>query len=143
MIGIIITGHGHFATGMASSLEVIAGKKENVAFVDFDDDSTDSLANKLTDAMHSLSHLDGILVLADLTGGSPFKTAVECGMKCDKKVEVIGGINLPMVIELTMAREFIADLENLTTMGLKTGKDNITRFEFVAHKEDAEDGDGI
>lgn len=143
MIGMIITGHGHFASGIRSSLEVIAGKKENVEFVDFDDDSTDSLAQKLNTAMDHLKHLDGILVLADLTGGSPFKVSVECGVKREQKVEVIGGINLPMVIELTMAREFIADLNDLTTMGLNTGKDNITRFEFVAHKEDAKDGDGI
>ena len=35
MIGLLITGHGHFATGLNSSLELIAGQQQNIALVDF------------------------------------------------------------------------------------------------------------
>ena len=58
-------------------------------------------------------------------------------------MEVIGGANLPMIIELSMAKDFIDSLETLTNMGLSTGKDSIVKFEFTAHKEEVADEDGI
>lgn len=144
MLGLIVTGHGNFATGLKSSLRLIAGEKENMCFVDFEEkDSVDDLASKLSTAIDSLTDVDGILFLCDLTGGSPFKTAVELSVKNDKQMEVIGGANLPMVIELSMAKEFVDSLETLTNMAISTGKDSIVKFAFTAHKEDNNDEDGI
>ena len=55
MIGLIVTGHGHFATGLTTSLNLIAGDAKEYVAVDFEStDSTDDLAKKLTDAMDSL-----------------------------------------------------------------------------------------
>ena len=80
MIGLIVTGHGHFASGLTTSLNLIAGDAKDYVAVDFEaTDSTDDLAKKLTDAMDSLKDCEGIIVLSDLAGGSPFKTAVEIG----------------------------------------------------------------
>ena len=79
MVGILITGHGHFATGLGSSLQLITGITENVALVDFEaDHSTDTLKANLNKAMDSLKDCDGILVLSDLAGGSPFNNASMC-----------------------------------------------------------------
>ena len=129
---------------LQSSLRLIAGDKENMCFVDFEEkDSVEDLTAKLSAAIDSLSNADGILFLCDLTGGSPFKTSVELSVKDDKPMEVIGGANLPMIIELSMAKDFIDSLETLTNMGLSTGKDSIVKFTFTAHKEEAEDEDGI
>ena len=51
MIGLIVTGHGHFATGLTTSLNLIAGDAKDYVAVDFEaTDSTDDLAKKLTDA---------------------------------------------------------------------------------------------
>ena len=99
MLGLIVTGHGNFASGLQSSLRLIAGDKENMCFVDFEEkDSVEDLTAKLSAAIDSLSNADGILFLCDLTGGSPFKTSVELSVKDDKPMEVIGGANLPMII---------------------------------------------
>lgn len=144
MLGLIVTGHGNFATGLQSSLRLIAGDKENMCFVDFEQkDSVEDLAGKLATAIDSLSNVDGILFLCDLTGGSPFKTAVELSVKNEKQMEVIGGANLPMVIELSMAKDFVDQLDALTNMAISTGKDSIVKFTFAAHKEDNNDEDGI
>ena len=144
MLGLVVTGHGDFASGLQSSLRLIAGDKENMCFVDFEQqDTVEDLAGKLSTAIDSLSGMDGILFLCDLTGGSPFKTAVELSVQNEKAMEVIGGANLPMVIELSMAKDFIDSLETLTSMGLSTGKDSIVQFTFAAHKEENTDEDGI
>ena len=64
MIGLIVTGHGHFATGLTTSLNLIAGDAKEYVAVDFEStDSTDDLAKKLTDAMDSLKDCEGIIVL--------------------------------------------------------------------------------
>lgn len=144
MLGIIVTGHGNFATGLQSSLRLIAGDKEDMCFVDFEEsDSVADLEKKLVLAIDSLANTSGILVLSDLTGGSPFKTAVELSVKNDKKIEIVGGTNLPMVIELSMAKEFVDSLDSLTEMALNTGKENIVRFAFKAHEEKNDEEDGI
>ena len=101
MVGLLITGHGHFATGLGSSLRLITGNTENIEYVDFEaDHSTETLAHNLNQAFDKLKNCDGVLVLSDLAGGSPFKTAVECKFaRPEQAIEVIAGSNLPMLIE--------------------------------------------
>ena len=144
MVGILLTGHGHFATGLASSLQLITGITENVALVDFEaDHSTDTLKENLYKAIDSLKDCDGILVLSDLAGGSPFNNASLCkAERPDQKIEVIAGTNLPMIIEgASMMAAYDDPLELAETL-IPTGKDCIVRFELVKH-EDNSDEDGI
>lgn len=147
MVGILITGHGHFATGLASSLQLITGITENIALVDFEaDHSTDTLKANLHKAMDSLQECDGILVLSDLAGGSPFNNASICrSERPEQKIEVVAGTNLPMVIEgASMMTAYDDPLELAETL-ITTGKDYIVRFELTERKseEDNEDEDGI
>ena len=145
MVGILVTGHANFATGLTSSVNLIAGQPQKYEAVDFiEADGVDGLAAKLSDAMDRLSDCEGILVLSDLAGGSPFKTAVEVGMTKSNRVEVLAGTNLGMIIEISMARGFIEDVDALVDMAINTGKDQVLRFVLpTAPQEDAFDGDGI
>ena len=82
MIGLVVTGHGLFAEGMHSSAKMIAGDNEHIKYVCFEEGmGLEDLAVKLNAAYNELSDCDGIVVLSDLPGGSPFKTAVECSME--------------------------------------------------------------
>ncbi len=129
MVGIIIAGHGNFGTGLTSSLDLIAGPQANYVAIDFVAElSTDDLDREIRNAMDSLKECDGIMVLTDLPGGSPFKTAVICGQDYNK-VEVIAGTNLPMLCEVAMARNFIEDLDTLVNMALTTGREQVVKFE--------------
>ncbi len=141
MIGLIITGHGNFGTGLTSSVNLIGGEQANYVAVDFlAEYSTDDLDRELRKAMDSLSECDGIIVMSDLPGGSPFKTAVVCGQDY-KNVRVIAGTNLPMICEIAMARTFIEDIDSLVDMALNTGKDQIVKFEMKKPaQEEASDG---
>lgn len=66
MIGLIVTGHGHFASGLTEALNVIAGPAENYYAVDFNlTDSTDDLAAHLEEAMNNLKDCESVLVLSD------------------------------------------------------------------------------
>lgn len=143
MIGLIVTGHGHFATGLTSSIDLIAGPQENYVAVDFDGEGTDKLEADLKTAVEKLSNCDGIIVFSDLAGGSPFKTAVLV-TSTNEKVKVLAGTNLPMLCEIAMARTMIDDLDTLVSSALNTGKDGVIQFEMPpVDDEPSLDDEGI
>ena len=79
MIGLVVTGHGHFADGIHTSAQMIAGENEYVRYINFEEGmSPEQLAVKFNAAFDEFRTCDGVVVLSDLPGGSPFKTAVEC-----------------------------------------------------------------
>ena len=144
MIGLVVTGHGLFAEGMHTSAKMIAGENEHIKYVCFEEGMTlEGLAEKLNAAYAELSDCDGIVVLSDLPGGSPFKTAVECAFAHpDKQIEVLAGTNLPMIITGSTMLSFDSDPKALADELLFEGKDNVVRFE-LAVREETEEEDGI
>lgn len=143
MVGIIVTGHGNFGSGLASSVQLIAGAQENFIVVDFVQEfSIEDLMSHLNKAVDDLSGCEGIIVFSDLVGGSPFKTAVEMSMTRDEKIVVLSGTNLGMLLEASMARGFIDDVDMLADMTVNTGKDQVMKYVFVERQEE-ETEDGI
>lgn len=144
MVGLLITGHGHFATGLGSSLKLITGNTENIVYVDFEaDHTTETLTENINKGLDELKDCDGVLVLSDLAGGSPFKSAVECKVaRPEQAIEVLAGSNLPMLIEGSMAMAAFDSPLDMAQSLIETGKDYIVRFELTAHEDNAEE-DGI
>lgn len=128
MIGLLITGHGNFATGITTSVNLIAGKQAAYESVDFlTHYSIVDLENELTKAMENLKDCDGIIVMSDLGGGSPFKSSATIGRNY-KDVRVIGGANLPMVLETVIARSLENDIDALADVAVNAGKAQIVSF---------------
>ncbi len=145
MVGLLITGHAHFATGIGSSLKLVAGMTDNIKCVDFEEThSTETLTANLNAAFDELKQFDGVLVMSDLAGGSPFKAAVECKFaRLDQNIEVMAGTNLPMLLEaFMMASAFDSPLD-VANMLLGTAADHIVRFEMPVREEANEEEDGI
>lgn len=130
MIGLIVTGHGNFGSGITSSIELIAGPQEDYIAVDFDGEGTEKLENDLKSAIDRLSNCEGIIIFSDLAGGSPFKTAVLLTMD-NPKIKVISGTNLPMLCEIALARMTNNDIKNLVSQALEIGKDGVKIFELM------------
>jgi len=146
MIGLVVTGHGLFAAGMQYSAKMIAGENDHIKYVCFEDGmGTVELAEKLSAAYNELSDCDGIIVLSDLPGGSPFRTAVEAAVThTDKKIIVLSGTNLPMIITASTMQSFETDAEAMAEELLFEGKDNVVRFAMSASRdEEDEEEDGI
>ena len=98
---IIITGHGKFASGIKSSLNLIVGDYEFVKAVDFTEEKT---PKDLKEEIKSLvnENIDKkICIFTDLVGGTPFKISSELSLE-NKNIEVFCGTNLPMIVESTM-----------------------------------------
>ena len=98
---IIITGHNHFASGILSSLTMIAGAKDNVFAVDFLSDDNDlSLEGKFNKIISDNKDSE-ILFVCDLMGGTPFKVTSKLAFTNDN-YEVVTGINLGGLIDTSM-----------------------------------------
>ena len=139
MIGMIATGHGSFATGITSGLKLLAGEPQDYETVDFlPEDSAESLAQKLDAAYERLSGCEGIVIFADLTGGTPFNVSIRMKMEHpERQIEVIGGSNLPAVLEGYMARMAGAEIQSLAVQVLEAGKNAMLRC--VPSSDDGED----
>lgn len=100
---IVLVGHGHFATGIYSSLQLIAGNQENVEAIDFVEGmSADELKQKI---LLAISKEEEVLILSDLLGGSPFKvSSTIMGENPAKTMNVLSGLNLAMLMEAVFAR---------------------------------------
>ncbi|MCC8126058.1 MAG: PTS sugar transporter subunit IIA [Clostridiales bacterium] len=144
MTGLLVTGHGHFATGLASTLKLIAGTMEHIVYVDFEEDhSTEILTKNLNHGLDELGSCSGVLILADLAGGSPFKTAVECKYaRPEQKIEVLAGTNLPMLITAASLVETDCDLPTMAETVMTAGKEYIMRYQMTEHTDNIDD-DGI
>lgn len=134
-IGLIVTGHGIFATGLTNSLRQIVGMPENYVPIDYrESDSIEDISKKMIDALNVLKTCDEILVLCDLIGGIPFKTAVKIGSSY-QNLEVVGGVNLGMLVEINLTREFVKNVKELAEVAIEIGKEQIARFNFSFGKK--------
>ena len=143
MIGLILTGHGQFAVGVGQALEMIAGKQAAFKVVPFlESDPMDALETNLRNAMAELQQeTEGIVVFADLLGGSPFKAAMLASVDFEN-VEVVVGT---MLIEIAMLREFASSAQDVVTQSLLAGKDAIQHVSLptIQQNDIDEDEDGI
>lgn len=141
MIGLIVTGHANFGSGMTSSVNLIAGEQEAYRYVDFlPTYGTEELTEEIAKAMDELKDCEGIIIFTDLMGGSPFNVAASLGHG-KKNVRIVAGTNLPMLVEIVMSRKFMDDLDGLVESVLETGKEQVTKYEFKqVVQEESEDG---
>ena len=142
MIGLLVTGHANFGSGITSSVNLIAGEQEAYKYVDFlPTYSTEDLTGEITNALDELKDCEGVIIFTDLMGGTPFNVAAQLGH--DKEnIRIVAGTNLPMLVEIVMSRKFMDDLDGLVESVLETGKEQVTKYEFKQVVQETSD-DGI
>ncbi|MFW2490846.1 PTS sugar transporter subunit IIA [Clostridium chromiireducens] len=124
MISVIVGTHGMFSEEILKSAEMIFGGQENVASVTFKPgEGVDNLVEKYNKVINELDSKDGVLFMVDLFGGSPFNAASIIAMK-HENMEIVTGVNLPMILEVLGSRDFSSLLE-LLEIANNSGKDAI------------------
>jgi len=103
MIGLVLVTHGRLADELRAAMEHVVGPQAGVATVCiFPDDKLDTRRDDIRDAIGEVDAGDGVVVLTDILGGTPSNLAFQL---CDqRKVEVIGGVNLPLLVKLAKIR---------------------------------------
>jgi PTS system mannose-specific IIA component len=124
MIGILVLTHGELGVQFINSARLIGLKSEaslEALCVD-PNDSPDALRGRLAEAIKRVKTEGGVLVLTDLFGGTP--TNLSLSFLQDGEVEVVTGLNLPMLIKAVNARTK-HNLAELARLAAEAGKENI------------------
>jgi PTS system mannose-specific IIA component len=103
MIGLVLVTHGRLAEELRSAMEHVVGPQDSVATVCiYPEDKLDSRREDIRASIGQVDQGDGVVVLTDILGGTPSNLAFQL---CDhRKVEVIAGVNLPLLVKLAKIR---------------------------------------
>ncbi len=103
MIGVVLVTHGRLAQEFIGALEHVVGPQENMAAVCIGPD--DDMERRRREIVESVAEVDGgqgVVLLTDMFGGTPSNLAIS--VMNETGVEVIAGVNLPMLIQLAQQR---------------------------------------
>jgi PTS system mannose-specific IIA component len=124
MIGLILVTHGKLAEEFVAAMQHVVGRQEAVKTVCIGpNDDMEARRSEIAAAIGEVEAGEGVIVLTDLFGGTPSNLAISLMEK--GKVEVIAGINLPMLIRLAKARGCMG-LDKAVVAARDAGRNYIT-----------------
>ncbi len=107
MIGLIIVTHGNLAKEFVAALEHVVGSQQQILTVSIaPNDDMEERRNAILAAVKKVETGDGVIILTDMFGGTPSNLAIS--VMDSGSVEVIAGVNLPMLVKLARIREEVA-----------------------------------
>ncbi|MGB0697323.1 MAG: PTS sugar transporter subunit IIA [Rhodospirillaceae bacterium] len=104
MIGMVLVTHGRLADELIAATEHVVGPQDRIAAVCIGPD--DDMERRREDILHCVEEVDagdGVVLLTDMFGGTPSNLAISIMDKAN--IEVIAGVNLPMLIKLASIRD--------------------------------------
>ena len=114
MIGLVLVTHGHLADELISAMEHVVGPQDKVEAICIGvDDDIEQRRSDIMSAVKTVSTKDGVVLVTDMFGGTPSNLAISVMGKA--KLEVISGVNLPMLVKFASCR----DEENLEECVMK------------------------
>ncbi len=104
MIGVVVAAHGSLAQELVQTTNFIVGNQENLIALTIDPSrSVDEMKGDIKKAIKQVDQGHGVLILTDMFGGTPANMSLS--FLEDGKIEVITGVNLPMLIRLSQCRD--------------------------------------
>src|SRR5437764_11500621 len=104
MIGIVLVTHGRLAAEFRAALEHVVGEQQQIEAVTIGpDDDVERRRHDIIEAVKRVDSGDGVAILTDMFGGTPSNLSISVMNR--PKVEVLAGINLPMLIKLAKIRD--------------------------------------
>ena len=104
MIGLVLVTHGRLASEFITAMEHVVGPQERIEAICIGpEDDMEARRNDIADAIGRVDAGRGVIILTDLFGGTPSNLAIS--LMRSQEIEVIAGVNLPMLIRLEGARK--------------------------------------
>lgn len=147
MLGVVVITHGKLSDGLKDAAEVIFGTVNNIVAVNLNPgDDLEKLAIKIKTAIQMVHKDDGVIILVDLVYASPYNQAIlvinELDESLQKRIYVIGGVNLPMLLETINHQILKTPFTQVVEAVIIQGKKSIGAW-YMALAADAEDDDFI
>lgn len=129
MVGVVIITHADMAKGIETSVNLIIGKQEQFETIGlYEGEDFEEFKSKVGNTVEELNTGNGVIALVDLFGASPYNSVAYNMTSFQEKgipLRLVTGVNLPMVIEVLMARETATSPDELYPISLESGKDGI------------------
>jgi len=120
MIGLVIVTHGQLAEEFSKAVEHVVGRQKQMLTICIGaDDDLNDRTNEIRVAVKEANSGDGVILLTDMFGGTPSNLALKFLAK--GQVEVLAGMNLPMLIKLAEARKTM-NLEQVCNSAVEAGR---------------------
>ncbi|MDH3659056.1 MAG: PTS sugar transporter subunit IIA [Alphaproteobacteria bacterium] len=120
MIGLVLVTHGRLAEEFIAATQHVVGPQDNMRAISMGpDDDSEQRRQDIMDAVAEVDTGAGVIVLTDMFGGTPSNLAISIMDKA--RVEVIAGVNLPMLIKLASVRNS-ESLEQAVVSAQEAGK---------------------
>lgn len=104
MIGVVLVTHGRLAEEFVGALEHVVGAQDQMLAICIEsDDDIEACRSEILSAVSEADSGDGVILLTDMFGGTPSNLAISVMEQAN--VEVVAGINLPMLIKLATSRD--------------------------------------
>ena len=122
MINILVVSHCGLTVELIKTAEVIAGKQDNLYFVQktIDDENLFSLQQKISETLKKIKADNGTLILTDMLGGTPCNASLP--LCKDFNIEILTGVNLPMLLSAIFASKTATNVKDLANKVLEDGK---------------------
>jgi len=141
VIGIVLIGHARIGSEMLIALQHVVGEEPLIASVDISEScDPEALAGLLDRTIQTCDVGQGVLLLADMFGGTPCNIAMGC-LK-PGSVEVVSGFNLPLLIKATVLRHHEKDLRALAEQVVISGRQYIQVAQRLTISRPGERSDG-
>lgn len=126
MVGVIIVGHGNFATGMHSALRLLNGECDTLISIDFQEGTSfEDLCEQLNKEVEKFGNAD-VIILTDIPGGSPFKAAAMATFSY-KNVRALTGINFPVLMEIVLSKDYTDNIDSLIDKAIDNARDALMK----------------
>lgn len=122
MVGVVVATHGKLAEVLLRTAEQVVGPLPQVKTVGVEASAPDA-REQVARAIDEMEQGQGVLVMTDLFGGSPTNFCLACLVS--RHVEIVSGVNLPMVLKLASLRKDGVTLESLAKAIAKTAQESI------------------
>jgi mannose PTS system EIIA component len=120
MIGMVLVTHGALADEFKSALQHVVGPQEQVETVAIGpDDDMEQRRDDILKCVDAVDSGDGVVILTDMFGGTPSNLAISIMQQ--RSVEVIAGVNLPMLVKLARVRSDL-DIKQAVTVAADAGR---------------------
>lgn len=123
---IIVTTHGGLCEGLVESYKMIAGESSTIHPLKLTEEGVGVYKEELHYLINKLSTDGEVLVLCDLVGGTPYNESLMYGLQNPGKINLVSGVNLPMLIELGFLAENETDSKVLAEQARNVGQEAIT-----------------
>lgn len=133
MIGIIIATHGKMSNGIVSAADLIIGSTENIKTLNlFQEDDVQELNKKFLKDIKAVDQNEGVIIFVDLAGASLYNQAVlavnSLTDEQQKKIHVIAGVNLPMVIDAINQRMIGSSIQDAVASVINEAQQGIVSW---------------